>query len=221
MGCVVELLYLKKVNEGRVHPGVASHWLYSLMKEKKETGIISCSIPAFIRTSTFRLPPYGRPAIMIGPGTGNVFSLSFVHYFFSKGIAPFMGFLQRRVVENVRAGDILFTGFRNKEEFYYCDQLQKWADDEFVDLHVAFSRISDKKHYVQHDLEKCKDKVWELINGRKANVYICGDANKMEKDVTATLLSIIAEQKGGDKNEAQAYLDKMVSSKQLQKDTWQ
>ncbi len=142
---------------------------------------------------------------MIGPGTG---------------IAPFMGFLQRRAFDKVRAGDILFTGFRNRQEYLYKSTLEAWAADGIMEFYVAFSREQAEKHYVQHDLEKLQDKVWELIDRRKANVYICGDANHMEKDVVATLLRIIKAKKGDDLKVAQAYFEKMVSSKQLQKDTW-
>jgi sulfite reductase alpha subunit-like flavoprotein len=63
---------------------------------------------------------------MIGPGTG---------------IAPFMGFLQRRVADQKKCGDILFTGFRHRaSEYLYGEQLEQWAKDGFVELHVAFSR---------------------------------------------------------------------------------
>lgn len=184
---------------GRAHNGVASNWLYGLWN-----GSMPQPVPAFLRTSTFRLPS-GRPAIMIGPGTG---------------IAPFMGFLQRRVAENARMGDIMFTGFRTRKEYLYGEQLEQWARDGYVELHVAFSREGAQKHYVQHDLEKHADKVWDLIEQRKANLYICGDANHMEKDVIATLIRIIKAKKGVDDKNAQAVVDKMTSSKQLQKDVW-
>ena len=63
--------------------------------------------------------------------------------------------------------------------------------------------------------------VWKLIDERNANVYICGDANHMEKDVMAALLEIF-QQHGSAKDaaEAQAYMDKLSSTKRLQKDTW-
>lgn len=158
-----------------------------------------------MRSSTFRMPSSGRPAIMIGPGTG---------------LAPFMGFLQRRAFDKARAGDILFTGFRSRQEYLYRETLESWAAEGVMELHVAFSREQATKHYVQHDLERLQDKVWELLDQRKANIYICGDANHMEKDVLATLLRIIRSKKGDDAKAAQTYLDKMVASKQLQKDTW-
>ena len=81
--------------------------------------------------------------------------------------------------------------------------------------------VADKKHYVQHDLESRADQVWELINTRKANLYICGDATYMEKDVLATLIRIFSSRLDGGEVSARKYLDKMISSKQLQRDTWQ
>jgi NADPH-ferrihemoprotein reductase len=186
---------------GRPHPGVASHWLYAIQKREG----VENKVAAFVRSSPFRMPSSGRPAIMIGPGTG---------------IAPFMGFLQRRSFDKARTGDILFTGFRNRSEYLYKEALERFAAEDVVELHVAFSREQAEKHYVQHDIERMQDKVWELIDTRKANVYICGDASHMEKDVIAVLLKIIRPKKGDDAKVAQAYYDKMISTKQLQKDTW-
>lgn len=188
---------------GRVHKGIASHWLYSLMARPDP----AVPVAAFVRTSTFRMPTQNRPALMIGPGTG---------------IAPFMGFLQRRIKGGERRGDVLFTGFRHRAtEYLYGETLEQWARDGFVELHVAFSRDADTKHYVQHDLEREGARVWHLIDQLKATVYICGDANHMEKDVVNTLRRIFATH-GGAKDEAaaQAYLDALTAAKRFQKDTW-
>ena len=188
---------------GRVHQGVASHWLYELQRR----GGAAVPVASFVRSSTFRMPPSGRPAVMIGPGTG---------------VAPFMGFLQRRSLDSggARPGDVLFTGFRTHAEFLYREELERWAREGVVELHVAFSREQATKHYVQHDMERHADRIWELIDVRKGNVYICGDANHMEKDVMSTLLRILRAKRDDDEKAAQAYLDKMLSSKQIQKDTW-
>ena len=198
---------------GRPHLGVASNWLYRLAPEKDR-------LAAFVRSSPFRMPSAGRPALMVGPGTG---------------LAPFMGFLQRRAADRdarardrpegaelPRGEDVLFTGFRTNAEYLYRDQLERWAQEGLLELHVAMSRaVADKKHYVQHDLESRADQVWELINTRKANLYICGDATYMEKDVLATLIRIFSSRLDGGEVSARKYLDKMISSKQLQRDTWQ
>ena len=76
------------------------------------------------------------------------------------------------------------------------------------------------KHYVQHDLEKHADLVWDLIKTRKACFYICGDANHMEKDVMAALTRIFEAKLEGSHKAATDMLEKMVATKQLQKDCW-
>jgi sulfite reductase alpha subunit-like flavoprotein len=47
-----------------------------------------------------------------------------------------------------------------------------------VKLVTAFSRLSDKKCYVQDELSARRDEVWGLLEAG-AQVYVCGDASRM------------------------------------------
>jgi sulfite reductase alpha subunit-like flavoprotein len=55
-------------------------------------------------------------------------------------------------------------------------------DQARLNLIVAFSRDGPKKVYVQHKIEERRDFIWELLDKKKANFYICGsDPKKKEK----------------------------------------
>ncbi|KNZ73034.1 NADPH--cytochrome P450 reductase [Termitomyces sp. J132] len=159
--------------------------------------------PIHVRRSTFRLPTNPKsPVIMIGPGTG---------------VAPFRGFVQERVALARRSiekngpdaladwGRIsLFYGCRrSNEDFLYADEWPKYAEDlkgKFV-MHCAFSRQNYKpdgsKIYVQDLLWDDREHVAEAILQGKGNVYICGEAKNMSKQVEDVLARILGEAKGG------------------------
>jgi sulfite reductase (NADPH) flavoprotein alpha-component len=51
---------------------------------------------------------------------------------------------------------------------------------------------SKEKVYVQDKLREQGAELWRWINDG-AHIYVCGDANRMAKDVEQTLLEVIAE----------------------------
>ena len=63
------------------------------------------------------------------------------------------------------------------------------------DINVAFSRETNQKVYVQHLIKTHAKDVLDMID-KGANIYVCGDAKHMARDVNSTLISIWAEQCG-------------------------
>ena len=119
---------------------------------------------------------------MIGPGTG---------------LAPFRGFLQERASQKASGKTLgpamLFFGCRHPEQdFLYADELKDFADQNVSELHVAFSRGSGPKTYVQDLIAAQKDRVWSLIE-QGAVIFVCGDGGKMEPDVKRKLMDIYRE----------------------------
>eukprot|EP01126_Amoeba_proteus_P047685 TRINITY_DN5461_c0_g1_i2.p1 TRINITY_DN5461_c0_g1~~TRINITY_DN5461_c0_g1_i2.p1 ORF type:complete len:356 (+),score=87.52 TRINITY_DN5461_c0_g1_i2:67-1068(+) len=164
--------------------GVATTWL----ARNRPSSDKPVKIPCYIRSSHFIPPPLSTSYIMIGPGTG---------------LAPFRGFLQERrhllgLSENkeIPVGEChLYFGCRNPEEDYmYREELEGYvADGTLTKLHLAFSRIQEKKVYVQHkmlDSENSKN-IWTILSNGGCT-YICGDANSMAVDVTNALIQIIS-----------------------------
>lgn len=192
---------------GRPTKGVATGFL-SLQKPSND----NARVPIYVRKSQFRIPfKPSTPIIMVGPGTG---------------IAPFRGFIQERDYlkkqEKVVGDTILYFGCRHKEQdFLYREELEEYCNNKtLTKLHVAFSRDTDKKVYVQHLLKENKDEVWQVIESG-GHFYICGDATRMARDVNETLLSIIMEcGKFTDKSYATDYIKKMQARGRYSCDVW-
>ena len=61
--------------------------------------------------------------------------------------------------------------------------------------------------------------VWGVINAG-GNVYICGDAKHMAKDVEQTLVEIMVTHGGMSASRAQEQLVKMEKTEKFLKDVW-
>lgn len=168
--------------------------------------------PIFVRKSTFHLPlrAKDRPIIMIGPGTG---------------CAPFIGFLQRRRAwqqKNFALGPaIFFFGCRReKEDHIYKDLCEKAVEEGILSaVDVAYSRDGPAKVYVQHRIKERREEVWSMLQ-QGANLYICGDAKHMAKDVEKELLQIAMDLGKMNEEEAEEYYKKLEKDERYLKDVW-
>ena len=160
---------------GEAHFGVASHHLSTRASEDL--------VPVFVESNPrFRLPAdTSRDVIMIGPGTG---------------VAPFRAFVQERAEVGAKGRNWLFFGEQHfRSQFLY--QVE-WQDalkrGHLAKLSLAFSRDQAQKIYVQHRLrEEAKELIAWLEGG--AHLYVCGDANRMARDVEQTLTELLGEER--------------------------
>ena len=137
----------------------------------------------------FALPKDGStPIIMVGPGTG---------------IAPFRSFLWHRKATRAPGRAWLFFGHQHEAtDFYYRDELaQMLADKTLTRLSTAWSRDGAAKVYVQDRMREAGPELWSWLKDG-AHFYVCGDAQRMAKDVETALIEISA--KGGQISEAAA-----------------
>ncbi|MDQ6924660.1 MAG: cytochrome P450 [Candidatus Eremiobacteraeota bacterium] len=184
--------------------GVASTYL------ERHTG--EQMIDAFVKDSKsgFRLPEdRSKPIVMVGPGTG---------------LAPFRGFLQERAAlkrdGKILGRAILFFGCRHPDQDYlYREELERWAADGIVELHVAFSRLGETKRYVQHDIAEHADNVWSVLDNEGV-VYVCGDGSRMEPDVRATLTALYRRKSGADEAAANRWLETLTANRRYNLDVW-
>ena len=151
----------------------------------------------------FRLPDDDDvPLIMIGPGTG---------------IAPFRAFLEEREARGAKGENWLFFGEQYAAtDFYYQEQLQAWQASGHLRLDTAFSRDQAEKIYVQQRMREQGAQVWQWLEAG-AYFYVCGDAQRMAKDVDAVLREIIAEHGGVD---ADAYVEGLSKAKRYRRDVY-
>jgi len=188
---------------GRKRGGVATTFLADRVTE-------STPVPVFVHSAKgFRLPEDNDlPVIMVGPGAG---------------LAPFRGYLQERQARGAKGKNWLFFGEqREKSNFFYKDELEQYQRDGLLNrLSTAFSRDQDYKIYVQNRMvepENAKE-LWRWLE-EGAHFFVCGDAERMAKDVDAALLRIVREQGGKSPEEAIAYVDAMRKEKRYKRDVY-
>ncbi|MQG91565.1 bifunctional nitrate reductase/sulfite reductase flavoprotein subunit alpha [Pseudomonas sp. MN1F] len=151
----------------------------------------------------FRLPEDDNlPVIMVGPGTG---------------IAPFRAFLEEREARGATGGNWLFFGEQfAATDFYYQAQLEAWQASGHLRLDTAFSRDQAEKVYVQQRMLEQGAQLWQWLEAG-AYFYVCGDAQRMAKDVDAALREVIAVHGGVD---ADAYVEALGKAKRYRRDVY-
>jgi sulfite reductase (NADPH) flavoprotein alpha-component len=166
------------------------------------------TMPIFLHANNnFRLPEDpDTPVIMVGPGTG---------------IAPFRAFLQHRKAYGHKGENWLFFGEqRRASDFLYREDLEgMFKDGVLTRFDTAFSRDQAYKVYVQDRIRENSAELFRWLE-RGAHFYVCGDANRMAKDVETALLESIAQGLNGTPEVAQEYLASMKKAKRYQTDVY-
>ena len=187
--------------EGRARAGGASSFLADRVEEDGEVRV-------FIEhNDNFRLPANPEtPVIMIGPGTG---------------IAPFRAFMQQRAADGAQGKNWLFFGNPHfTEDFLYQVEWQSYVKEGLLTrIDLAWSRDQQQKVYVQDKLREQGAELWRWINDG-AHIYVCGDANRMAKDVEQTLLEVIAEYGAMDAEAADEFLSELRVERRYQRDVY-
>ena len=147
-----------------------------------------------------------KPIIMIGPGTG---------------IAPFRAFLHDRMAAKAPGRNWLFFGHqRSRCDFFYEDELVPMRSAGFLTrLTLAWSRDGKEKIYVQHRMREVGRDLWSWLNDG-AHIYVCGDAQRMAKDVEAALVDVIAEHGGCSPPDAVKFLADLKAKGRYQADVY-
>ncbi|MBR0592236.1 assimilatory sulfite reductase (NADPH) flavoprotein subunit [Bacillus sp. FSL W8-0920] len=205
-----------KANEEEVHLTIGAVRYDAHGRERQGVCSILCAerlepgdtLPVYIQhNQNFKLPENpDAPIIMVGPGTG---------------IAPFRSFMQEREEIGASGKSWLFFGDQHfVTDFLYQTEWQKWLKDGVLTkMDVAFSRDSEEKVYVQHQMKKQSKELFEWLE-QGAYVYVCGDEKHMAHDVHRTLLSIIQEEGAMSKEKAESYLANLQQQKRYQRDVY-
>ncbi|MCC9087374.1 MULTISPECIES: assimilatory sulfite reductase (NADPH) flavoprotein subunit [Bacillus] len=205
-----------KANDEEVHLTIGAVRYDAHGRERQGVCSILCAerlqpgdtLPVYIQhNQNFKLPhDTDAPIIMVGPGTG---------------IAPFRSFMQEREEIGANGKSWLFFGDQHfVTDFLYQTEWQKWLKDGVLTkMDVAFSRDSEEKVYVQHQMKKHSKELFEWLE-QGAYVYVCGDEKHMAHDVHGTLLSIIQEEGAMSKEKAESYLANLQQQKRYQRDVY-
>ena len=143
---------------------------------------------------------------MIGPGTG---------------VAPFRGFVQERAAVGATGRNWLFFGEQHfRSQFLYQTEWQEALKHGHLQrLDLAFSRDQTEKIYVQQRLAEQGRELYGWLEGG-AHVYVCGDAQRMAKDVHAALIEVVAEHGGRNREQAQEYLTSLQQQGRYARDIY-
>lgn len=186
---------------GRTRLGVASTFLADRVAPGERLRVY------VQKAQAFGLPADpAAPVIMIGPGTG---------------IAPFRAFLHERMATKAPGRNWLFFGHQRRDyDFFYEDELAGMkAAGVLTRLSLAWSRDGTEKFYVQDRMLQVGRELWSWI-ADGAHIYVCGDAQRMAKDVERALIDIVAAHGARSTNEAVSFVADLKKSGRYQQDVY-
>jgi sulfite reductase (NADPH) flavoprotein alpha-component len=177
----------------------------TLLAERIDPGAI---LKAYVQKAhAFALPADPTvPIIMIGPGTG---------------VAPFRAFLHDRLADKAPGRNWLFYGHqRSACDFFYEEELKDMRASGFLTrLSLAWSRDGDEKIYVQDRMRENGRDIWAWLQ-ESAHLYVCGDAQRMAKDVELALVDIVAQHGGKSGEEAVLFVSDLKKKGRYQQDVY-
>lgn len=202
---------------------------------------------------SFHLPgSVGNPLIFIGPGTGVSPFIGFLQQrrelererlmnsgggtctgcwhgsleFDEKDLPSECNYVDG-YIQSLEPGPIhMFFGCRNEGDYLYKNELLSYVNDRtLTSLDVAMSRLDGgaDKRYVTHCIADRGRELVELIMNESAHIFICGDGNKMAKDVYAVFLQALVDYGGPsvtNEEQADAYLKEMRVRHRYLLDIW-
>jgi sulfite reductase (NADPH) flavoprotein alpha-component len=204
-----------KAHPGEVHLTVATVRYHH--KRYKE-GVVSSfltdrvgedeTLPVHVEHNpSFKLPSDDlTPVVMIGPGTG---------------VAPFRAFLEEREERGAKGSNWLFYGDRSfYTDFLYQTEFQGFIKRKVLTrMNVAFSRDTPEKVYVQHKMRENSRELYRWLQ-EGAHVYVCGDMQRMWKDVDQTLLDIVRNEGRKSESKAAAFIKDLKKAGRYQVDVY-
>ncbi|MGI4853662.1 MAG: diflavin oxidoreductase [Janthinobacterium lividum] len=196
--CTVAVVRYRSHNRER--GGIAS----TMLSDRVPVGT---RVPIYIQPNKkFRLPSAEVPMIMIGPGTG---------------IAPFRSFLHERQALGHKGRNWLFFGERSSEtDFLYRQELNGMVEGGHLHrLDTAFSRDQAHKIYVQDRMKEQGAELWQWLD-EGGQVYVCGDASRMAKDVDAALHDVVAQHGNMSEDAAKDYVSQLHDDRRYHRDVY-
>src|ERR1700730_14799596 len=155
----------------------------------------------------FALPQDPKvPIIMIGPGTG---------------IAPFRAFLLDRKATGATGKNWLFFGPQRSDcDLFYRDELNAMKTSGVLKrMALAGGRDGEKKFSVHDRMREVGREVWTWL-AEGANIYVCGDAKRMARDVERALGDIVAQHGARSTDEAALFVGELKKKGRFQLDVY-
>lgn len=190
-------------SNGYQRRGVCTHYLCEAVELHQTV------VPVFVQPAHgFGLPEdaHNTSLVMVGPGTG---------------VAPFRAFLQERLLHAQSQGKHwLFFGEKHRaSHFFYEQDWLEFSRKGHLRLDAAFSRDQEEKVYVQHKMWEQGQELYEWLE-EGAYLYVCGDAQRMAKDVETTLQRIVQEFGKKSETSAKEYVKDLRKQKRYLRDVY-
>lgn len=134
------------------------------------------------------------------------------------GIAPFRGFVQRRLKNASCANKVwVLQGIRDSlvDEIYQGE----WGVHESDVKRIVESRRGEGR-YVQEEVTNQADLVWYVINSLDGRVFVCGSSRGMGEGVEEALVQVAMKKGNLQKEEAQKFWDLKKEAGQYIAETW-
>lgn len=134
------------------------------------------------------------------------------------GIAPFRGFVQRRLKTANCANKVwVLQGIRDSlvDELYSGE----WGVHEDEVKKVVQSRRGEGR-YVQEEVKAQAELVWYIINSVDGRVFVCGSSRGMGEGVEKALVEVAMERGNLEREEAQTFWDLKKEAGQYIAETW-
>jgi len=207
-----------------------------------------CSIRMFHKpTIHFRLPgSVTPPIILIGPGTGVAPFIGFLEHRSAlekereKSIGqtcmgtwrggfeleekdlPTEGNRVDEFCSSSSPGPVwLYFGCRNDDDFLYKEELElRMQDKTLSHLSVSMSRVTAEKIYVTHKILENRKVIANFLLNEGGYIYICGDGNKMAKDVHTAFVQVLCGNGCEDEESAKSFLEELKTRRRYILDIW-
>ncbi|KAI9706449.1 MAG: hypothetical protein M1836_003455 [Candelina mexicana] len=134
------------------------------------------------------------------------------------GVAPFRGFVQRRLKNANCANKVwVLQGVRDSllDELYSGE----WGVHEDEVKKVVQSRRGEGR-YVQEEVRHQADLVWFIINALDGRVFVCGSSKGMGEGVKAALVDVSMDKGKLNREEAEAFWKQKEEGGQFIAETW-
>ncbi len=134
------------------------------------------------------------------------------------GIAPFRGFVQRRLKTASCANKVwVLQGIRDSlvDELYSGE----WGVHEDEVKRVVQSRKGEGR-YVQEEVKHQADLVWYIINSVDGRVFVCGSSRGMGEGVENALIEVAMEKGNLEREGAKQFWDLKKEAGQYIAETW-
>ena len=134
------------------------------------------------------------------------------------GVAPFRGFVQRRLKSANCANKVwVLQGVRDSllDELYSGE----WGVEEEKVKKVVQSRRGESK-YVQEEVRHQADLVWFIINALDGRIFVCGSTKGMGEGVERSLIDVAKAKGNLNEDEAKHFWDEKKKAGQYIAETW-